>query len=78
MEQGLITSGDDLKHIARFLPAGKSSYHAEDVIGKLLENVPQILADERLMSTQQLQLAISPAQADPNSRDSNVSLAVLL
>lgn len=57
VEQGLITSGDDLKHIARFLPAGKSSYHAEDVIGKLLENAPQILADERLISTQQLAIS---------------------
>jgi nitronate monooxygenase len=36
VEQALITSGDDLKFIAQFLPADQSSYSAADVIGKLL------------------------------------------
>ena len=39
VEPGLITSGDDLKHIARFLPAGQSSYCAADVVARLLEQV---------------------------------------
>ncbi len=42
VEQGLITSGDDLKHIARFLPDGQSSYSAADVVGRLLSQVPQV------------------------------------
>lgn len=45
VEQALITSGDDLKFIAQFLPAGRLSYSAADVIGRLLGS-PQILADE--------------------------------
>ena len=36
VEQGLITSGDDLVNIPRFLPEGGRSYSAADVIGKLL------------------------------------------
>jgi hypothetical protein len=46
VEQALITSGDDLKFIAQFLPADQSSYSAADVIGKLLGS-PQICADGR-------------------------------
>jgi nitronate monooxygenase len=46
VEQALITSGDDLKFIAQFLPADQSSYSAADVIAKLLRS-PQISADER-------------------------------
>jgi nitronate monooxygenase len=45
VEQGLITSGDDLKFIARFLPTGQSSYSAADVIGKLLGSAPQTYAE---------------------------------
>jgi hypothetical protein len=33
----LLTSGDDLVEIARFIPEGQSSYTARDVIDKLLE-----------------------------------------
>lgn len=36
VEKPLITSGDDLVHIARFLPAGRFSYTARDVVRQLL------------------------------------------
>ncbi|MEK7767996.1 MAG: nitronate monooxygenase, partial [bacterium] len=36
VEKPLITSGDDLRDIARFIPAGRSSYTARDVIQNLL------------------------------------------
>jgi nitronate monooxygenase len=39
VEQGLVTSGDDLKNIAQFLPANQTSYCAADVIAKLLAPV---------------------------------------
>jgi nitronate monooxygenase len=35
VEQALITSGDDLVNIPQFLPEGKHSYSAADVIGKI-------------------------------------------
>ncbi len=37
VEKPLLTSGDDLAQIARFIPEGKTSYSAADVIDKLLE-----------------------------------------
>jgi nitronate monooxygenase len=37
VELPLLTCGDDLTEIARFIPEGRSSYSAEDVIDKLLE-----------------------------------------
>ncbi len=37
VEKPLLTSGDDLAQIARFIPAGQTSYTASDVIAKLLE-----------------------------------------
>jgi len=36
VERGLVTAGDDLTEIARFLPPNKSAYSAADVITKLL------------------------------------------
>ena len=36
VEVGLVTAGDDLVHIAQFLPPGRSSYSAADVIAYLL------------------------------------------
>lgn len=42
VEQALITSGDDLKFIAQFLPAEQSRYSAADVIGKLLAPVTEM------------------------------------
>jgi len=39
LEQPLITTGDDLKHVGQFLPQGQLSYSAEDVVRKLLETV---------------------------------------
>jgi hypothetical protein len=35
-EKPLLTSGDDLTEIGRFLPKGASSYTAKDVVSKLL------------------------------------------
>jgi len=37
VELPLLTSGDDLAEIARFIPKGQTSYTARDVIEKLLE-----------------------------------------
>jgi nitronate monooxygenase len=37
IEKPLLTSGDDLAEIARFIPEGQTSYTARDVISKLLE-----------------------------------------
>ncbi|MBZ5503498.1 MAG: hypothetical protein LAN59_14910, partial [Acidobacteriia bacterium] len=47
-EQGLVTSGDDLTEIARFLPPGATTYTAADVVAKLLGPLPQP-ADEPLL-----------------------------
>ena len=45
LEQPLITTGDDLKHVTQFLPPGQLSYSAEDVVARLLGEVvgPTIL-----------------------------------
>jgi nitronate monooxygenase len=37
IEKPLLTCGDDLEEIARFVPEGRTSYTASDVISKLLE-----------------------------------------
>ena len=37
VEKPLLTSGDDLAEIVRFIPEGQTSYMARDVINKLLE-----------------------------------------
>jgi nitronate monooxygenase len=39
VEVGLVTAGDDLVHIAQFLPPGRSSYRAADVIETLLAGI---------------------------------------
>jgi nitronate monooxygenase len=39
IEKPLITTGDDLKYVAQFLPQGKLSYSAEDVVARLLSEV---------------------------------------
>ncbi len=39
VEVGLVTAGDDLVSVAQFLPPGRSSYHAADVIEKLLSGI---------------------------------------
>ncbi len=36
VERALLTTGDDLAAIARFIPAGQTSYTAKDVIDNLL------------------------------------------
>ncbi|HLJ78404.1 MAG TPA: nitronate monooxygenase [Acidobacteriaceae bacterium] len=40
VEPALVTAGDDLTQIARFLPAGASSYGASDVLDQLLASSP--------------------------------------
>ena len=40
IENGLVTSGDDLTGIAQFLPANRSSYSAADVLARLLDVLP--------------------------------------
>ena len=42
-EPGIVTAGDDLQGIGRFLPPGTDSYHAADVIALLLTGAPQIV-----------------------------------
>jgi hypothetical protein len=37
VEKRLLTCGDGLAEIARFIPEGRASYTARDVIDKLLE-----------------------------------------
>jgi len=39
VEKGMVTCGDDLKEIPKFLPANRQTYHAADVIAKLLGSV---------------------------------------
>ncbi len=47
VEVGLVTAGDDLVSVAQFLPPGRSSYRAADVIEKLLSGVaPEIPTNE--------------------------------
>jgi len=41
IEKPLITSGDDVALVARFLPPGQSSYTALDVIRQILPDVPE-------------------------------------
>jgi len=43
VEPGLITAGDDLAGIGRFLAPGQLSYHAADVVGTLMEGYTAIL-----------------------------------
>jgi nitronate monooxygenase len=42
VEQGLVTSGDDLSSVARFLAAGRTDYTAADVVATLMGVVPTI------------------------------------
>lgn len=44
-ERALITSGDDVANVARFLKPGASSYHAVDVIEYLLQDTKQTESD---------------------------------
>jgi nitronate monooxygenase len=39
-ELPLMTSGDDVAHVARFLKEGKSTYSAQDVLDTLLDGAP--------------------------------------
>jgi len=41
VEPGVVTAGDDLAEIGRFLAPGADSYHAADVIALLLSGVPK-------------------------------------
>lgn len=40
-EPGLVTAGDDLTEIGRFMPAGSLAFHVSDVIARLLEPADQ-------------------------------------
>jgi nitronate monooxygenase len=40
-ENGLVTAGDDLSGVGRFLPAGATSYTAADVVTAILADSPQ-------------------------------------
>ena len=40
LERPMVTAGDDLLHIARFLKPGETTYSAKDVIDMLLNPVP--------------------------------------
>jgi nitronate monooxygenase len=42
MEKGLVTAGDDLNNISRFLAPNRSSYNAADVIAALLAGQPPV------------------------------------
>ena len=42
MEKGLVTAGDDLSNISRFLAPNRSSYNAADVIAALLAGQPPV------------------------------------
>ena len=42
LEKPLITSGDDVAHIARFLKPGETTYSANDVIEYLMRDIEQI------------------------------------
>lgn len=46
VERGLVTSGDDLRNIPQFLPAGARSYAAADVIARLLGKLPTVAVEE--------------------------------
>lgn len=46
-EQGLVTSGNDLTLIGRFLPEGSNTYRAEDVVQKLLGLAPGVAPQVR-------------------------------
>lgn len=46
LEKPLITSGDDVEHVARFIKPGASSYSALDVIGYLMPNKAQASCNE--------------------------------
>ncbi len=43
LEKALITSGDDVEHVARFLKPGARSYRATDVIEYLLRDLGEAL-----------------------------------
>jgi len=46
-EYGLITAGDDLVTIARFLEPGRTEYSAADVISQLLSGCGEPQVDEQ-------------------------------
>jgi nitronate monooxygenase len=44
VEPALVTAGDDLTEVARFLPRGSASYGVSDVLNALLPNTPPIFS----------------------------------
>jgi hypothetical protein len=53
-EYGLITAGDDLVTIARFLDPGRTEYSAADVISQLLSGCDGPRVDEPRVDEQQI------------------------
>jgi len=57
IEPGLVTTGDDLSCVTRFLAEGKDSYHADEVVKSLMSQVPAQAAQVQqvpLSSTQEV------------------------
>lgn len=52
IEYGIVTAGDDLSEVPRFLPPGHSSYNAADVISTLLQGAATESALERLLPSE--------------------------
>jgi len=48
VEKPLITTGDDLKHVAQFLPDGQVSYSAEDVVATLMGGLPNFSPNQTI------------------------------
>ena len=47
IEPALVTVGDDLNSVRQFLPAGRDTYSAADVIASLLRLVPETPGEVR-------------------------------
>ncbi len=61
VEPPLVTAGDDLTEVARFLPAGNASYGVADVLDALLPKTSAILSD--VSADTLLTAAAAPAYA---------------
>ncbi len=46
VESPIVTSGDDLVHLAQFIPEGQTSYSANDVLNEILAPVETIEGEE--------------------------------
>ncbi len=62
-EPGMVTTGDDLNSILRFLPANESSYSAATVVGTLIRHVPAEALNANLESAVPLAVPTQPIGA---------------